>query len=224
MALDDMVAKRPFGEVATQWMEVFLPRDEFPNAQIRARAAGIHTVEVEQGQTQPILLVRLPTHPGHVDTYIPNRFDQIIRGTADAIEPPAAFKHLEFRDSQSDQARKAKTRPNTGAWLVELAVEALFDHLTKHERELLRLYLIPISIIQEQQGLRHTGPEIKKFILDNWIDGDVGVLRAFRLAVGSRPPARMTWRPASTIRIERLEALERRINLLHGARWHDGAH
>jgi len=222
MALDDLIAKVPFGEVATQWMEVFLPRDQFPNAQIRARAAGIHTIEVEQGQPEPILLVRLPTHPGHVDTYIPKRFEQIIRGTADAIDPPRAFRHLEFHDWQSDQAHKAKTRPNTGARLVELAVEALYDHLEKYERELIRLYLIPISIIQEKQGLRHTGPEIKKFILDNWIDGDVGTLQAFRLAVGSDPPARMTWRPASTSRMNRLQALERGIRQLHGPRYHDG--
>lgn len=216
MAVNDLIAMRPFGEEATQWVEVFLSRDEFVNAHIRARAAGIHMVEVEQGKARPVMLVRSISRwddPNNMDYHV----EYIVRGTAEAIFPPRPFRELEFFDWQVDQAHKAKTRPNTGARVVELAVEALYDHLESEQRELIRLYLIPISIIQEKEGLRHTGPETKDFILRHWPYGDVGALRYFREDVGSPPPSRMTWRPASS-RMTRLDTIERRIKLLRGPR------
>jgi len=110
-----------------------------------------------------------------------SQVERTIRGTLSAIGFLQTFKDVEYEDSHQRFAGAATTRPNTDARQFELAVLSLGNQVKQADLDLLRLYLVPISIIQERGKHRAQGGSwVKSVLWRHWYSGDAGVENIIR--------------------------------------------
>ena len=159
----------------TFWIEV-LAADE--RCKTRAEVAGLIWQEAEPG----LLVIRIPAHrddglaeSGPVGPLVRRG----ILGLTDVIGRPA-FLNEPWISQPHREIADARTRPDTDARLVELAVAAQGEQLHPREREAIVLYLEEISRVQHDFGIPPgTGEQTFRFVSHYWSLGDVGVGQKF---------------------------------------------
>jgi len=179
------LANVQLGQAAVLWIEVFVCPGELEAAQVRARAADIHTIVADQARSRVVLMVRTPARrDDDSETKLDEitQVEQIIRGTL-SVEGlfPKTLREAEFETSHLKYARSAVSQPNTDAWQFELAVLSLGNQVNEVDLDLLRLYLIPLSAIQERDRHRaQHGSWTKQLLWRNWNLGDAGFEKKIR--------------------------------------------
>ncbi len=151
-----------------------------PNStQARLAASGLEW-EVEKTiiGLEMLFLVRLPEPSSEGFLSLgPEVLHAIRDGHGAVIERPTSFLDaISLSQGKSLDEATAATFANTDARAVEGALENMPEGPV---RELVRVYLESISVVQSQHGIRGNGERTLKFISHFWELGDAGVTERF---------------------------------------------